>query len=134
MTGPQATATVPMIGRAYTRSYSSNDQRRDKRWRLPPLSVRIGDQDCHTENYSLGGMLVTGYSRPPSVGTELSGMMRLPESEDPSDTAPFQAMVVRRGKKADEVAVQFTRLSPNAFSLLEACMLGTYRRSMISAE
>jgi hypothetical protein len=125
---------VPMIGRAYTRSYSSNDQRRDKRWRLPPLSVRIGDQDCVTHNYSLGGMLVGGYSRPPSVGTELSGRLCLAAAEDPSETAPFQATVVRRGKRADEVAVQFTRLSPDAFSLLEACMLGTYRRSLISAE
>jgi hypothetical protein len=83
-------------------SYVRLEERRDRRYSLPPLIVVIDDREWLTENWSLGGFLISKYEGKARSGHEVTGLVRVARDEP---TFPFRAKVIR----ADEngLAVQF---------------------------
>ena len=92
---------------------------------LPSLALKIsldGDQ-YRTEDWSLSGVLVADYYGAWAPGDEVEGSLQIVTD---MNSHPFKAVVVRRDSTVGQLALNFTELSPRAFSVLEAFMMGRY--------
>ncbi len=91
--------------------------RRDYRRRMPQLTVCLdGDATYSTRNWSLGGMALSGFSERLEIGTDVAGQLRPALYGGP--WMGFAARVVRIEIPV-LIALQFTELSPSAFTFLE---------------
>jgi hypothetical protein len=111
-TRPDTRATM----RSVRTSFDRPDERRDRRYPLPPITVMLPAGEFVTVNWSLGGLLLAGYPGRIDLGTVLSGSIRVSDAFEPF---PFTAKVVRRGPASGHVALQFTDLSARGVDLLD---------------
>ena len=91
------------------------ERRRHKRHESPNLLVTIEGQTYQARNWSLGGILLSGYDGPKDVGEAIRGELGF---VDESERHPFEALVVRQNRDSGELAVGFTGLSDIALDLL----------------
>jgi hypothetical protein len=75
---------------SYARARSEG--RRDRRYPLPPLTVTMDQGEWTTENWSLGGFLISNYDGKAVPGEEIAGFIRVAADEPPF---AFNATVVR---------------------------------------
>jgi hypothetical protein len=98
-------------------SYDRQEDRRDRRYPLPPLTVSIGDANYVTVNWSLGGFLLAGFTGSVAVGQKLSGELRVQDRAEPVE---FSAMVVRVDEPGPgNLAAQFVDLDDRTVTLLD---------------
>ena len=109
--------------KAFIGAASRNERRRDKRLSMPPLSVSFDGGSYGTDDWSLGGVLVSDYYGPAAPGDEVEGTVQILAD---STSHPFRAVVVRRDSAAGQLALNFIELSDSAFSLLESALMGRY--------
>lgn len=89
--------------------------RRDRRYPVPPLVVRIMERDYPALNWSLGGFQIDGSDLALAVGDGLEGFLHM------SEMSP--------GGEQGTVGVRFTALAPNAVELLDGYMAYWLKRS-----
>ena len=103
--------------------------RRDRRVRVPSISLRIAGNRYATRDWSLGGFLIEGYEGTLTPGDrfELDGIG--PGAAGPLYPLAVPAQVVR--VEGERLAARFEVLPPTAFDILEGMMM---RRSRYLAE
>lgn len=102
------------------------EKRRDKRRLKPTLAISIDDVSYVTSDWSLGGLLLSGYYGQRQQGEEIEAEMRVVTSPE---NHSFKATVVRRNVREGQLALHFTELSDGAFALLEDLSTGRQRRA-----
>ena len=105
----------------------NQEKRRDKRSLDPTLVISIDDATYVTSDWSLGGVLLSGYYGPKVQGEEIVAELR---SATAPDKHAFKAIVVRRSVGEGQLALHFTELSDGAFALLEGLSTGRLRRAL----
>ncbi len=99
------------------------DKRRDARQLSPALEISLDGDKYRTIDWSLGGALVADYYGPRAPGDEVAGRVQVLTD---TNSYPFKAVVVRRDSALGQLALNFTDLSPDAFSILEGFMMRSY--------
>ena len=79
-----------------------------------------------TRDWSLGGVLLSGYRGEKQKGEEVEAEVSTGEG---AERYAFKATVVRRSAGSGRVALHFTELSDGAFALLEDLSTGRLRRA-----
>src|SRR5262249_49082640 len=96
-------------------SYDRQEDRRDRRYPLPPLTIVLAGTEYTTVNWSLGGFLLAGFAGKAVIGQRLAGTLRVYQGT--KDVA-FNATVVRVDD-AGQIGVQFTNLTDETVTMLD---------------
>ena len=100
--------------------------RRDRRYPVPPLLVRIQGRDYPALNWSLGGFQIEAEDLALALGDGVEGILHMPEM---SRSCNFVAEIVWTGRERGAVGASFTALAPNAVELLDGYMAHWLKRS-----
>ncbi len=103
------------------------EKRRDKRRLKPTLVISIDGGTYATSDWSLGGVLLSGYHGQRQKGEEVEAEVSTGKG---TDRHAFKATVVRRSAESGRMALHFTELSDGAFALLEGLSTGRLRRAL----
>lgn len=99
-------------------NFDRHEQRRDRRYALPPLTVIIDDRRYASDNWSLGGFHLA-CSLPLRVGAVVTGTLHV----DGSDGFTFTAAVVRKDVEGEgTIAFHFQELTPLAITNLDRAL------------
>lgn len=100
--------------------------RRDRRYPVPPLVVRIMERDYPALNWSLGGFQFDGSDLALAVGDGVEGSLHMSEM---SRSCSFVGEIIWASDEQGTVGVRFTALAPNAVELLDGYMAYWLKRS-----
>jgi hypothetical protein len=100
-------------------SYDKPDARRDRRYPIPMLRLKIGDTEYGSGNWSLGGFMLLDYAAPVRPGAILEGELRF----EGTHSARFVAEVMRVGPADGEIGARFRELGDAAFDLLDRALI-----------
>jgi len=103
------------------------EKRRDRRRLKPTLFITFDGATYHTQDWSLGGVLLFDYHGQRQQGEEIEAEVSAAMAPD---RYPFKATVVRRSADSGRTALHFTELSEGAFGLLEDLSTGRLRRAL----
>jgi hypothetical protein len=98
-------------------NFDREESRRDRRYALPSLLVEIGGQEYVSDNWSLGGFLLSG-ELPFVVGTVVAGTLHV----DSSGGAVFAAEVARKDEKTGTMGFQFRDITATAMTKLDRAL------------
>ena len=102
------------------------ESRRDRRYPVPPLVVRITERDYAAVNWSLGGFQIDASGLAVSVGDGVEGVLHMVEVDR---SCSFVAEIIWIRSETGAVGAKFTALAPNAVELLDGYMAYWLRRS-----
>jgi PilZ domain len=98
-------------------SFDPRDDRRDRRYPLPPVSITIDGIEYVTVNWSLGGFLLSGFDAPAKRAQRITGQLQLKKDVAPVD---FKGAVVRVDEpEKGNLAVQFVDLDDATMTMLD---------------
>ena len=100
--------------------------RRDRRYPVPPLVVRIQERDYPAVNWSLGGFQIEAGDLALAVGDGVEGILYMLEM---SRSCSFVGEIIWTGSERGAVGAKFTALAPNAVDLLDGYMAYWLKRS-----
>jgi hypothetical protein len=107
-------------------SVSRVEFRRDRRYPVPPLAVRISGRDYPAVNWSLGGFQIEAGDTGFAVGDEVEGDLQMPEI---SRSCSFVGEIIWIRRRGGAVGAKFTALAPEAVDLLDGYMAYWLKRS-----
>jgi hypothetical protein len=114
---------------SFTMSYrkvGNRDHRRDKRLPLPVFTIRLDGLVCDTLNWSLGGLLVSGYTGNHKADDLLNVDIKIKDTS--GDYAmKITARVVRVDRKAETIALRFEEMSPLIYDFFERSFAQRFR-------
>jgi|SRR5579864_3214592 len=90
--------------------------RRDRRYPVPPVVVRIFERDYPTVNWSLSGVQVAAHELGFAVADGLAGTLHMPEA---NDSFEFSAVVVWIDAQQGTIGARFTDLPLDAVERLD---------------
>lgn len=93
------------------------ERRRHQRRERPPLLITLEGHSYQVSNWSLGGVLLTGYEGFRGVGEAIAGKFGFAGD---SERCLFEGLVVRADPENREIAIGFAGLSDEAFDLLKS--------------
>ena len=114
---------------SYTTGYQTvrgAERRRDRRLPLPIFTVRLDEVTYQTLNWSLGGLLIEGYT-----GARAAGHAVQVDIKAKDNTADFRmriAVKVIRVVPGESIALQFEALSPAIYEFFERCFADRFKR------
>jgi hypothetical protein len=106
-------------------SFDRADERRDRRYPLPPLTVTIDGASYTTLNWSLGGFLLGDWTVPTKSGEVLSGML---QAEKDGPRFGFTVEVVRWSPESSSLAAKFVEIEPGAIDHLDRSLARRFAR------
>jgi hypothetical protein len=98
-------------------NFDRQEQRRDRRYALPPLTIVIGGEKYASDNWSLGGFQITG-DLPVVLGAMVTGSLHI----DGSDGFDFTAELVRKEAETGSLGFRFHELTPLAITRLDRAL------------
>ncbi len=108
------------------RKVGNRDNRRDKRMPLPVFTIRLDGLVCDTLNWSLGGLLVSGYSGQHKADDLITVDIKIKDTS--GDFAmKITARVVRVDHKAEQIALRFEEMSPVIYDFFERSFSARFR-------
>lgn len=108
------------------RNVGKRDHRRDKRLPLPIFTIRLDGLICDTVNWSLGGLLVSGYTGNHKADDLLDVDIKIKDTS--GDYAmKITARVVRVDSKTQQVALRFEEMSPLIYDFFERSFSARFR-------
>ena len=114
---------------SFTMSYrkvGNRDNRRDKRLPLPIFTIRLDGLVCDTLNWSLGGLLVTGYGGQHKADDLIDLDVKIKDAT--GDYAlKVTARVIRVDQKAQLIALRFEEMSPLIYDFFEKSFSARFR-------
>jgi hypothetical protein len=114
---------------SFTMSYrkvGNRDHRRDKRLPLPIFTIRLNGLVCDTLNWSLGGLLVTGYTGQHNADDQIEVDIKIKDTT--GDFAmKVAARVVRVDQKSEQIALRFEEMSPLIYDFFERSFSARFR-------
>jgi hypothetical protein len=114
---------------SFTMSYrkvGNRDHRRDKRLPLPIFTIRLDGLVCDTLNWSLGGLLVTGYTGQHNADDLIDVDIKIKDAVG-DFTMKLTARVVRVDQKAEQIALRFEEMSPLIYDFFERSFSARFR-------
>jgi hypothetical protein len=114
---------------SYTTGYQTvrgAERRRDRRLPLPIFTVRLDEVVYQTLNWSLGGLLIEGYS-----GTRAAGDTVQIEIKAKDNVADFRmkiAVKVIRAVPGESIALQFEAMDTAIYEFFERCFADRFKR------
>ena len=114
---------------SYTTGYQNvrgAERRRDRRLPLPLFTVRLDGTVYQTLNWSLGGLLIEGYS-----GERAAGEAVQIEIKAKDNTADFRMKIsvkVIRVVQGESIALQFEQMSTAIYEFFERCFADRFKR------
>ena len=99
--------------------------RRDRRYPVPVLSVTIGQNTYTTSNWSMGGLLLSGFRGVMAPGAMVSGTVKV---EPSGQNLSFRGCVARSMPNAAKLAIRFTTFDPQMVAELDRGMSRRLRR------
>ena len=108
-----------VIGVSLIKAFS--DRRVDDRLRAFSLEIMLDGVQYPAVDWSLSGVLVADYYGSLSAGDDVEGSFRICTD---MKSHSFKAVVVRHNSTKGQLALNFTELSFEAISILEALMTG----------
>ncbi len=114
---------------SFTMSYrkvGNRDHRRDKRLPLPIFNIRVGGKVCDTLNWSLGGLLVTGYTGRDKADDLIDVEVKIKDT-DGDYALKVAARVVRVDAKTEQIALRFEEMSPLIYDFFERSFSARFR-------
>ena len=100
--------------------------RRDRRYPVPPLVVRITERDYPAVNWSLGGFQIEANDLALAIGDGVEGILHMVETDR---SCSFVAEIIWTQGETGTVGAKFTALAPNAVELLDGYMAHWLKRS-----
>jgi hypothetical protein len=98
-------------------SFDPREDRRDRRYPLPPVTITIDGVAYVTVNWSLGGFLLAGFDAPVKRAERITGMLQLKKDVA---AVEFTGAVVRVDEpEKGNLAVQFIDLDDATMTLLD---------------
>jgi two-component system chemotaxis response regulator CheY len=122
----------PRKNAAQERRAEAEVRRRHKRFVTPPLDVAIAGKTYRTEDWSIGGLSVTGWASSLSVGKQIKVDLAISGIADPQARFSDQMIVVRSSPDTGKLALRFKSLSSAALHILE--YLTRHRFEALEAE
>jgi len=114
---------------SFTMSYrkvGNRDNRRDKRLPLPVFTIRVNGLICDTVNWSLGGLLVSGYTGQNNADDLIEVDVKIKDAT--GDFAlKLTARVVRVDSKSEQIALRFEEMSPLIYDFFERSFSARFR-------
>ena len=114
---------------SFTMSYrkvGNRDHRRDKRLPLPVFSVRVNGLVCDTVNWSLGGLLVSGYTGQNKPDDLIDVDIKIKDTT--GDFAmKITARVIRVDERSEQIALRFEEMSPLIYDFFERSFSARFR-------
>jgi hypothetical protein len=98
-------------------NFDRQESRRDRRYALPSLVVVIQDHEHVSDNWSLGGFVLTG-KMAYKIGAMVGGKLHV----DNTGGVPFTAEVVRKDEKSGTIGFQFRDLTAVAMTKLDRAL------------
>ncbi len=95
------------------------EYRRDRRYPVPPLVIRIAERDYPATNWSLGGFQVDASDLALAIGDGVGGLLHMVEI---NRSCSFVAEIIWTDSERGVVGAKFTELAPNAVELLDGYM------------
>jgi hypothetical protein len=115
---------------SFTMSYrkvGTREHRRDKRLPLPVFTTRLDGLTCDTINWSLGGLLVSGYEGDHQPDALLDVDIKIKDAT--GDYAlKLTARVVRVDHKNKTIALRFEEMSPLIYDFFERSFAQRFRK------
>jgi hypothetical protein len=114
---------------SFTMSYrkvGNRENRRDKRLPLPIFTTRLNGQVCDTINWSLGGLLVSGYIGVNKPDDPMNVEIKIKDTT--GDYAlKVTARVVRVDPKDGHIALRFESMNPVIYDFFERSFAQRFR-------
>ena len=114
---------------SFTMSYrkvGNRENRRDKRLPLPVFTIRLDGLTCDTLNWSLGGLLVSGYEGQHNAEDLIDVDIKIKDTS--GDYAmQIKARVVRVDEKNKTIALRFEEMSPVIYDFFERSFAQRFR-------
>jgi hypothetical protein len=114
---------------SFTMSYrkvGNRENRRDKRLPLPVFSTKLDGLVCDTINWSLGGLLVSGYEGNHKADDLLEVAIKIKDAT--GDYAmKLTAKVIRVDAKNKTIALRFEEMSPVIYDFFERSFAQRFR-------
>jgi hypothetical protein len=114
---------------SFTMSYrkvGNREHRRDKRLPLPIFSIRLDGLVCETVNWSLGGLLVSGYTGQHKADALIDVDIKIKDAT--GDFAmKLTARVVRVDTKGKIIALRFEEMNPLIYDFFERSFAQRFR-------
>ena len=114
---------------SYTTGYRNvrgAERRRDRRLPLPLFSVRLDGVVYQTLNWSLGGLLIEGYSGERAAGDTVQIDIKAKDSA--ADFRMKIAVKVIRAVPGESIALQFEAMSEAIYEFFERCFADRFKR------
>jgi hypothetical protein len=114
---------------SYTTGYQhvrGAERRRDRRLPLPLFTVRLDGQTYQTLNWSLGGLLIEGYSGERAGGETVQ--IDIKAKDNVADFRMRIAVKVIRAVPGESIALQFEALSTEIYEFFERCFADRFKR------
>jgi hypothetical protein len=114
---------------SFTMSYrkvGNREHRRDKRLPLPIFTIRLDGLVCDTLNWSLGGLLISGYEGNHKPDDLLDVDIKIKDTT--GDYAlKITARVIRTDPKSKTIALRFEEMSPVIYDFFERSFAQRFR-------
>ena len=114
---------------SFTMSYrkvGNREHRRDKRLPLPIFTIRLNGLICDTLNWSLGGLLVSGYEGRDNAEDLIEVVVKIKDAT--GDYAlKVTARVVRVDQRNKTIALRFEEMSPVIYDFFERSFAQRFR-------
>jgi hypothetical protein len=104
------------------------ERRRDRRPKLPPITLVVDCRTYVTEEWTLGGFLVGSYIDSHRVGDTIAVQIRIDAGGGQSYEHYADAQVARVDKERLQLAARFIELDAGAIETLEGLLTGRLRR------
>jgi len=114
---------------SFTMSYrkvGNREHRRDKRLPLPVFTIRLDGLVCDTLNWSLGGLLISGYEGQHKADELVDVDIKIKEATG-DYVLKITARVVRVDPKSKTIALRFEEMSPLIYDFFERSFSQRFR-------
>ena len=105
-----------MLRRIVRTSFDRLEFRRDRRYPVPPILVRIQSRDYKSVNWSLGGFRIDARDLGLVVGDGIAGSLHM---IDIDHTCDFTAEIVWADREEGEVGARFVEIAPDCLVALD---------------
>jgi len=113
--------------RKVVRSYFDRlEFRRDRRYHVPPLVVRIQDRDYNSVNWSLGGFRIDAGDLGLAVGDGVAGTLYMSKIDH---TCEFTAEIMWTHREEGDVGAKFVQIAPDCIAALDRMLSHWMARS-----
>jgi len=105
-----------MLRRLVRTNFDRLEFRRDRRYPVPPLVVRIQARDYTSVNWSLGGFRIDASDLALAVGDGVAGTLHMTHIDH---TCAFTAEIIWTQREEGDIGAKFVEIAPDCVAALD---------------